>query len=199
MSPSVESLADRYSRLDAPDLTAIVESPEGDYLPEAREAARAELAWRAQSGEPEELPEVPVARQSRIVAFFAICLIFAGWSLIVQGALSLVSFLADPLWDQGLWGAVMLLAGLLFTYTASAIDRGFWGRFVKVYAVFGFLTAWSPGWHIVMGRVEDGDDLMNFLRGALMIVLSLAVHFWRRGVERRMRERERSESLEVFD
>lgn len=58
MTTAAESLADRYSRFDSPDLKAIVESPEGDYLPEAREAARAELALRAQSGEP-EVPHRP--------------------------------------------------------------------------------------------------------------------------------------------
>lgn len=168
MSPSVESLADRSSRL-------------------------------GQSGEPEELPERPAVRQSRIRTVFSICLIFAGCSLILQGALSLVSVLASSLWEQALWGSVLLLAGLLFTYMASVIDRGFWGHFVKLYAIFGFLIAWLPGWHIVVRKVEDGDDLMNFLQGASMIVLALAVHFWRRGVERRMRDRERAESVEVFE
>lgn len=209
MTIPAESLTERYSRLDSPDLKAIVESPEGDYLPEAREAARAELARRAQSGEPEDLPEEPAARPSRARTYFAVFMIFAGGSLIFQGVLLLIPFLLSPVWEQALWGTLMLLAGLAFTYMASAIDRGFWGHFVKTYAIVGFvrlwnpgwhlLIAWSPGWHLETGKVKDGDDLMSFLQGALMIVLSLTVHFWRRGVERRMRDRERSESLEVFD
>jgi hypothetical protein len=84
MTTTAGSLTDRYSRLEASDLKAIIESPEGDYLPEAREAARAELAGRAQTGEPEELPAAPPS-QSRAVTFSAILMVFAGGSLIFQG------------------------------------------------------------------------------------------------------------------
>lgn len=176
MSPSVESLAERYSRFETPDLEAIAESPEGDYLPEAREAARAELERRAQSGEPEELPEVPVARQSLAVTFFAVLMIFAGWALVFRGVLILIWFLVIPTWGQALWGTGMLLTGLAFTHTASVIDKLFWSHFVKTYAIVGFLGIWSPGIHLVMGRTKGGEDLTNVLRSGLMIVLALAAY-----------------------
>jgi hypothetical protein len=174
-----EPLADRYSRLDSPALKAIVEAPEGEYLPEAVEAARAELARRAQSGEPEELPEAPPPR-SRAVTFFAIFMIFAGWSLIFQGALGLVSFLSSLAWEQALWGTLMLLAGLSFTYAASAIDEAFWGHLVKVYAIFGFVGVWNAGQHLVTGKTRDGGDLIDALQGVLMIGFAFAVYIWRR-------------------
>jgi hypothetical protein len=185
MTITAESLVERYSHFDSSDLKAIVESPEGDYLPEAVEAARVELARRAQSGEPEELPEVPAATQSRAVTFFAVFMIFAGWSLIFQGALVLISFLSSSAWEQALWGTIMLLAGLSFTYAASAIDEAFWGHFVKVYAIFGFVGVWNAGEHLLTGKTREGGDLIDALQGVLMIVLALAVYLWRRrGTER---------------
>ena len=175
MSPSVESLAERYSRFETPDLRVIAESPEDDYLPEAREAARAELARRARSGEPAELPEVPVARQSRAATFFAFLMIFVGWGLIFSGAFTILSFLVSPTWDLALWGTGMLLTGLAFTYTASVIDKLFWSHFVKTYASLGFLGFWSPAIHLVMGRTR-WEDLMTVLKSGLMIVLALAAY-----------------------
>lgn len=180
MSPSVESLAERYSRFETPDLKAIVEAPEGDYLPEARAAARAELERRARSGEPAELPEVPVARQSRAITFLAVFMIFIGGSLLFQGAFLLLSLLLSPAWDLALWAAGLLLAGLLLTYMASVIDRAFWDHFVKTYAVVGVLRAGSAGLLFALGTAKDRYRLLDVLQGALMVVVALAVHVWRR-------------------
>ena len=185
MTMTAESLTDRYSRLDSSDLKAIVESSQGDYLPEAREAARAELARRAQSGAPEGLPAEPAARQSRARTYFAGLLIFVGGGLISQTLLSLIAVLLSPSWELALGGAGILFAGLIVTYMASIIDQAFWDRLVKIYAVFGFLRAGQAGLHLVMGKTKSGDDLMGVLQGALLVVLALAVYLWRRrGTER---------------
>jgi hypothetical protein len=182
MNMAAKLLAERYSRLDLPDLKAIAEAPEGEYLPEAIDAARSELAKRAldQEGEPAGLPDESPPRQSRSRTVFAVVMIFAGLTQIIQGLWIAFSLPQAPSWGLLLWGAGLLLAGVIFSYMASVVDRAFWEHVVKVYALTGFAGAASAGIHLAFGKTRSEDGLTQLLQGSLAIMLAVAVAIWRR-------------------
>jgi hypothetical protein len=182
MKTATESLAERYSRLDSSDLKAIADTPEGEYLPEAVDAARSELAKRAldQEGELAELPDEPAARQSRARTAFGVVMIFLGLTQILQGVQISLSLLLSPSWEPMLWGAVLLLVGVILSYIASVVDRAFWEHAVKIYALTGFAQAAGAGIHLAFGKTASKDDLSSLLEGSLAIVMALAVAIWRR-------------------
>jgi hypothetical protein len=178
MKTAAESLAERYARLDSLDLTAIADAPEGEYLSEAVDAARSELAKRVldQGVEPAELPDESAPRQSRARTVFGVVMIFLGLTQILQGAQISLSSLLTPSWEPMLWGAVLLLVGVIFSYMASVVDRAFWEHVVKVYA----LTAAGAGVHLAFGKTASEDDMPSLLQGSLAIVMAVVVAVWRR-------------------
>jgi hypothetical protein len=187
MIANADSLANRYSHIDISDLRAIVEAPEGEYLPEAREAARAELAKRGLDqppGEPAIVPEVPAAPRYRARGFFAICLILKGETLITPALFGILSLPLGPSWSLVLWSMLSLFVGGMLTYMASVIDPAFWSHVVKVYAITGFLEAGFALCDLAMGRSGVEHSRTKILQDSLAIVLALAVWVWRRGKER---------------
>jgi uncharacterized membrane protein HdeD (DUF308 family) len=187
MKTAAESLAKRYARLDSPDLKAIADAPEGEYLPEAVDAARLELAKRVldqrvldQEVEPAELPDESAPRQSRARTIFGVVMIFLGLTQILQGAQISLSSLLSPSGEPMLWGAVLLLVGIILSYAASVVDRAFWEHVVKVYALTGFAQAAGAGIHLAFGKTASKDDLPSLLQGSLAIVIALAVAVWKR-------------------
>lgn len=182
MKTAAESLAERYARFDSPDLKAIADAPEGEYLPEAVDAARSEFAKRVldQEVEPAELPDGAAPRQSRARTIFGVVMIFLGLTQILQGAQISLSSLLSPSWEPMLWGAVLLLVGVILSYMASVVDRAFWEHAVKVYALTGFAQAAGAGVHLAFGKTASEDDLPSLLQGSLAIVLAVVVAVWRR-------------------